>query len=174
MGDFLKRLFGARTETVIGVTPEELKQDLNELKKIIRKQTVTMEMHKEEILTHVDIKSLKDLSHDALQDIADSFFHLEAVIKDTYAISDRQEQSFAISWSKIEHLLKLCGIESVRAAGVPFDARRHEAVSTQNGATPPLQVTRILQPGYLFQGKVVRPAKVALGSAAEPMPNENR
>ena len=163
MGDFLKRLFGAKTETV-GVTPEELKQELTDLKKIIRKQTVVMEMHKEEILDHVDTKCLKDLSQEALQDIADSFFHLEAVIKDAYALSDGQEQSFAISWAKVEQLLKLCGIEPVRAAGVPFDARRHEAVTTQSGAVAPLQVLRILQPGYLYQGKVVRPAKVVLGS----------
>lgn len=169
VGDFLKRLFGARTGTVAGVTPEELKQELTELKKILRKQTMVMEMHKEEILVHVDTKSLKDFSHEALQDIADSFFHLEAVIKDTYELSDHQEQSFAISWSKIEHLLKLCGVEPLRAAGVPFDARLHEAVvAAQDGAAPPLQVVRVLQPGYLHLGKVIRPAKVALGRTTAP------
>jgi molecular chaperone GrpE len=164
VANFLKRLFGEQPEPVVGVTPEELKQEMSDLKKILRKQMVAMEMHKEEILDHVDTKSLKDFSHEALQDIADSFFHLEAAIRDAYQLSENQEQSFAISWTKIEQMLKLCGIEPVRGTGVPFDSRIHEAVSTRNGSVSPLQVERILQPGYLFKGKVVRPAKVALGA----------
>ncbi len=164
MANFLKRLFGEQAEPVVGVTPEELKQEITDLKKILRKQTVAMEMHKEEILDHVDTKCLKDFSNEALQDIADSFFHLEAAIRDAYQLSANQEQSFVISWTKIEHLLKLSGIETVRAAHVPFDSRLHEAVSTRNGADLPLQVVRVLRPGYLFKGKVVRPATVELGA----------
>lgn len=162
MGYFLKRLFGPRHETV-GVTPEELRQELLELKKILRKQTVVMEMHKEEILEHVDGKSLKDISHEASRNIVDSFFHLEAVIKEAYPLSEHQEHSFAIFWEKLENLLNFLGIEVVRTAGIPFDARLHEAVSTEEGAVPPLHVVRILQPGYLYRGKVVRSAKAALG-----------
>lgn len=164
MGNFLSRLFGSQAEPTVGVTPEELKQEIADLKKILRKQTVTMEMYKEEILDHVDTKSLKDFSSEALQDIADSFFHLEAAIRDVCQLSVHQEQSFAISWTKIEHLLKLCGIETVRKAGVPFDSRLHEAVSTRKGTDVPAHVVRILQPGYLFKGKVMRPAKVELGA----------
>lgn len=163
MANFLKRLFGRQTEPLIGVTPEELKQEIADLKKIVRKQTVTMEMHKEEILDHVDTKNFKDFSHEVLRDVADSFFYLESAIRDAGPLSEQQEQSFAISWTKIEHLLKMCGIETVRAVGVPFDSRLHEAVSIRSGTDVPLHVIRILQPGYLFKGKVARSAKVELG-----------
>ncbi len=164
MATFLKRLFGEQVEPVVGVTSEELKQEITDLKKILRKQTVAMEMHKDEILDHVDTKSIKDFSHGALQDIADSFFYLEAAIRDAYQLSANQEQSFVISWAKIEHLLKLSGIEIIRTAPIPFDSRLHETVSTGNGVDLPLRVVRVLRPGYLFKEKVVRPATVELGA----------
>ena len=163
MGNFLKRLFGAGPEPVAGVTPEELKQELTDLKKIMRKQTMAMEMHKEEILDRMSTLAPKDLSLEALQEMADSFFHLEAAIRESCQLSEGLRHSFAISWKKIEQLLKGCDMEQVREAGVPFDPRLHEAVSTINGGDGTLQVLRILQPGYLSRGKVVRPAKVALG-----------
>lgn len=146
-----------------GITSEELKNEFADLKKIVRKQTVAMEMYKDEIITHVDNKSLKDVSLDMMKEIADSLFYLETVIKDSFNISGNHAESFDIAWAKIEAMLELCDLELIRMNGCPFDARLHEAVEAAQRVSGLLQVIKVVQPGYLFKGKVIRPAKVVVG-----------
>jgi molecular chaperone GrpE len=46
--------------------------------------------------------------------------------------------------------------------GAPFDPRFHEAVEIQEGNVLETTVTAVSQPGYLYEGQVLRPARVVV------------
>jgi molecular chaperone GrpE len=46
--------------------------------------------------------------------------------------------------------------------GAPFDPRFHEAVETYEGNVPEMTVAAVRQPGYMFEGQVLRPAHVVV------------
>jgi molecular chaperone GrpE len=46
--------------------------------------------------------------------------------------------------------------------GAPFDPRSHEAVETHEGDVPEMTVAAVSQPGYLFEGQLLRPARVVV------------
>jgi molecular chaperone GrpE len=46
--------------------------------------------------------------------------------------------------------------------GTPFDPRFHEAIETHTGDVPEVIVAAVSQPGYLFAGQVLRPARVVV------------
>ncbi|HHY49881.1 MAG TPA: nucleotide exchange factor GrpE [Alphaproteobacteria bacterium] len=48
------------------------------------------------------------------------------------------------------------------APGAPFDPRFHEAVETRTGDVAELTVAEVMQPGYMFEDQVLRPARVVV------------
>jgi molecular chaperone GrpE len=56
------------------------------------------------------------------------------------------------------------GLELVDPAGHPFDPAFHEAVSTEPAATEAEDhvVARVFQPGFVFRGQLLRPARVVV------------
>lgn len=48
------------------------------------------------------------------------------------------------------------------APGAPFDPRAHEAVETRTGDVSEMTVAEVRQPGYMFEGQVLRPARVVV------------
>ena len=66
-------------------------------------------------------------------------------------------------------VLKANGVEAINpAAGDAYDADRHEALMQEptEGADETPHVTRVLQKGYTFDGRVLRPAQVAVSRPA--------
>ena len=65
-----------------------------------------------------------------------------------------------------EQLLDVLRREGVTAIdlapGVPFDPETQEAVETREGRVPEPRVAAVRQPGYTFEGRVLRPARVAV------------
>ncbi|MDQ7800278.1 MAG: nucleotide exchange factor GrpE [Armatimonadota bacterium] len=64
--------------------------------------------------------------------------------------------------SLLEHLRSL-GVERMEAVGEPFDPGRHEAVevaSAEEAGVEPGTVLGVIQPGYVLDGRVLRPARV--------------
>ena len=51
--------------------------------------------------------------------------------------------------------------------GVPFDPEWQEAVEIRDGPVPVSTVAAVRQPGYTFDGRVLRPARVAVVRPAE-------
>lgn len=163
---FLSSFF-CKKNNIPGVTYEDLKNEMGELKKVIRKQSLVAEMHKNEIVDHLDRATMKDISHDMLRDMADSLFYLESLISESFTLSESQQESFDISWSKIEDVLKICNLRLIRESGIPFNPRFHEAVGVPPEFTGQPYVNKVVQPGYLHMDKVIRPAKVVLCQADE-------
>lgn len=48
------------------------------------------------------------------------------------------------------------------APGAPFDPEAQEAVETREGPVPEPTVAAVRQPGYTFEGRVLRPTRVAV------------
>lgn len=65
---------------------------------------------------------------------------------------------------KIMKTLSGHGLEIVDPAGRPFDPAFHEAVATETAASKDEDhmVARVYQPGYLFRGQLLRPARVVV------------
>jgi molecular chaperone GrpE len=65
------------------------------------------------------------------------------------------------------------GLTPIDAVGKPFDPNRHDAVATDACSTEPANtIVEELQRGYLFQGRVLRPAMVSV-STGEASPGED-
>ncbi len=63
----------------------------------------------------------------------------------------------------LKSILQTLGLATVPAHGQPFDPHVHEAVMVEEA--PAVQsecVTNVLQTGYLFKGRLLRPAKVTV------------
>jgi len=63
---------------------------------------------------------------------------------------------------KLRSTLEAQGLAEIKALGEPFDPTIHEAVMQESGDEG--IVTREFDKGYTFQGRVIRPSKVAVGS----------
>lgn len=61
------------------------------------------------------------------------------------------------------------GLEKIEALRQPYDYERHEAVLSQPVPDPALDhaVLSVMQEGYLFKGRVLRPSKVIVGDYGE-------
>jgi len=63
---------------------------------------------------------------------------------------------------KLRKELTQAGLERIAAEGAPFDPALHEAVATVPTDDPARDqhVAAVFQPGYLFKGTLIRPARV--------------
>ena len=64
------------------------------------------------------------------------------------------------------------GITELDPTGQPFDPQLHEAMTTRPSAElPPNTVLLVAQKGYLLNGRLLRPARVIVSTAPEPVPD---
>jgi molecular chaperone GrpE len=96
---------------------------------------------------------------DALDDLA-RFAHVDPATTDAKTIAD----GVAMVEKKLMKTLGGHGLEVVDPAGQPFDPALHEAVMTEPAQTPDEDhlVARVFQQGYLFNGQLLRPARVVV------------
>jgi len=96
---------------------------------------------------------------DALDDLA-RFAHVDPSATDAATIV----QGVDMVEKKMLRELGSLGLEVINPVDQPFDPAVHEAVATE--PTPAREddhmVARVYQPGYLFQGQLLRPARVVV------------
>jgi molecular chaperone GrpE len=65
---------------------------------------------------------------------------------------------------KLKNILEAAGLERIVPEGVPFDPATMEALTTMptENAEEDEQVGSVFQPGYMFQGTLLRPARVVV------------
>ncbi len=75
---------------------------------------------------------------------------------------------------QLEEVLKKQGLEEVEADGRPFDPHLHEAVQVEEtDSSPENTVLEVIRKGYLFRGRLLRPAEVRVSRApAEGSPGD--
>ena len=88
------------------------------------------------------------------------FAHLDPSTVDSGTVV----QGVAMVERKVMKTLSGHGLELVDPAGRPFDPAFHEAVGTEPAASEDEDhlVARVYQPGYVFRGQLLRPARVVV------------
>ena len=88
------------------------------------------------------------------------FAHLDPATVDSATVV----QGVAMVERKIMKTLSGHGLEVIDPMGRPFDPAFHEAVATEPATSEDEDhlVARVYQPGYLFRGQLVRPARVVV------------
>jgi molecular chaperone GrpE len=88
------------------------------------------------------------------------FAHLDPATVDSNTVV----QGVAMVERKVMKALSGHGLELVDPMGRPFDPAFHEAVGTEPAASSDEDhlVARVYQPGYVFRGQLLRPARVVV------------
>jgi molecular chaperone GrpE len=75
---------------------------------------------------------------------------------------------------KVLRELAGAGLEAVSSTDVPFDPAVHEAIATVAAASAEQDhtVAAVFQPGYRFNGTLLRPARVQVRIFSEPAPSD--
>ncbi|MEO8336985.1 MAG: nucleotide exchange factor GrpE [bacterium] len=96
---------------------------------------------------------------DPLDDIG-RFAHVDPATTDTQTLVD----GVAMVEKKLAKTLAGHGLEIINPDGHPFDPALHEAVMSEPAATPEEDhlVSRTFQVGYLFNGQLLRAARVVV------------
>jgi molecular chaperone GrpE len=96
---------------------------------------------------------------DPLDDIS-RFAHVDPQTTDAKTMVD----AVSMVEKKLMKTLAGHGLEVVDPVGRPFDPAMHEAVMTEPAAVPEEDhlVARVFQPGYVFNGQLLRPARVVV------------
>jgi molecular chaperone GrpE len=96
---------------------------------------------------------------EVLDDIA-RFAHLDPATVDSGTVVE----GVAMVERKVMKSLGGHGLEVVDPTGRPFDPAFHEAVGTEPATSPEEDhlVARVYQPGYVFRGQLIRPARVVV------------
>ena len=70
-------------------------------------------------------------------------------------------QGVEMIYKQLEEVLRQQGLEEIKALGEPFDPHLHEAVQTEEtDRYPEDAILEVILKGYLFRGKLLRPAVV--------------
>lgn len=73
--------------------------------------------------------------------------------------------------AKLVQALELAEVRTIATEGV-FDPALHEAAESRaESARPPGTILATLRPGYTWQGRILRPARVAVAGAAQGTPD---
>lgn len=88
------------------------------------------------------------------------FAHVDPATTDAQTVVD----GVSMVEKKVLKTLAGHGLEVLDPAGRPFDPALHEAVMTEPAASPEEDhtVARVFQQGYLFNGQLLRPARVVV------------
>ena len=73
---------------------------------------------------------------------------------------DRFLHGVELVYAKLTDALKAEGLEPIEALGKPFDPELHEALMQSGDGDGDPIVVDVLRPGYVFRGRVIRPAGV--------------
>jgi molecular chaperone GrpE len=74
---------------------------------------------------------------------------------------ENYRKGFELIYRQLENILSKKGLEQIDAEGKPFDPHLHHAVERiESSDYPDGTVVGVMQSGYIFHGKVLRPAMV--------------
>lgn len=166
MWQFLRR--ERRSEAEAAEPVDRTLQELEALKKMLRKQSAFLEEMRQEWSDHT-VKEIR-ANLEPLTGFADAFFYLHQSLREGECLSPQRSEVLEMVWGRLDELLASAEVKMVREASIPFDARLHEALEKVSRGDGRVEVLRIVQPGYLYRDRVVKTAKVIVGSAQSSQP----
>ena len=94
-----------------------------------------------------------------------------ALAANTDSAPGNYRKGFELIYRQLENILAKRGLERIDAEGKNFDPHLHHAVErTETTEYADGTVVGVLQAGYIFHGKVLRPAMVRVASNSEQLP----
>jgi len=98
--------------------------------------------------------------------VLDDFDRALSAFQATTAADQALKEGMELIHSKFLSILQQQGLQLMRATGETFDTDFHEAVTNMPAPRPEDQgkIVDVIQKGYLLNGKVIRYAKVVVGS----------
>jgi molecular chaperone GrpE len=103
--------------------------------------------------------------------VVDGFEHALAAHRE--AEYENYRKGFELIYKQLRDNLARLGVERIEPTGKPFDPHLHQAmdraVTTEH---PDGTILEVFQPGYVYHGRVLRPAMVRV--AVHPNPASNR
>ncbi|MDQ7989744.1 MAG: nucleotide exchange factor GrpE [Candidatus Dactylopiibacterium sp.] len=107
-------------------------------------------------------------------------FAIEKFANELLSVKDSLEQTLAVENASVESIregadltlknlakaFEKSGVEEVNPVGEKFDPHKHQAISAVPSDQPANTVVQVFQKGYLLEGRVLRPALVAVSQSA--------
>ena len=170
-----KRREAADTEDLAAETARaeadvaKLTADLEDLKQTLLRRQADFENYRKRIEKERLEENKRATARvvEALIPIVDSFEHALAAHRE--AEYENYRKGFELIYKQMLDNLAKLGVERIEPTGQAFDPHRHQAVDRAESAdVPDGTVLKVFQPGYVFHGRILRPAmvRVAVHGAA--------
>ena len=147
----------------------KLAGDLQDLRQTLQRRQADFENYRKRIEKERadDWKRANARVIEALIPVVDGFEHALAAHRE--AEYENYRKGFELIYKQLVDNLTKLGVERVDPLGLPFDPHLHQAVDrTETADKEDGAILEVFQPGYVFHGRVLRPAmvRVAVHSAA--------
>ncbi len=143
---------------------EEAKKKISELQEAFLRNQADLQNYKRRKEEEIS-KMLKYSEEDIVKDFLPIIDNFERAIKmDDNDLSDEVSkflEGFKIIYTNTLGLLEKYEVKEIKADGVEFDPTYHHAVLTEHDESKPEGVVlEVLQKGYMYKDKVIRPSMV--------------
>ena len=147
----------------------KLVADLHELQQTLLRRQADFDNYRKRIEREraEDSKRYTARVVEALIPIVDGFEHALAAHRE--AEYENYRKGFELIYRQLRDNLAKLGVERIEPLGQPFDPHSHQAMDrTETNAAEDGTILQVYQPGYVFHGRVLRPAMVRVAVHATP------
>ncbi len=120
-------------------------------------------------LTEENVKDRKYAAQSIVSDLINPIDMLVKIVNMEAPNAEIQNYliGFQMITNQIVDILKTAGLTDIKALGEDFNPNIHHAVSTEEVIENPNKVLEVLQTGYMFKDRVLRPALVKVSVLKE-------
>jgi molecular chaperone GrpE len=147
----------------------KLATDLQDLRQTLLRRQADFDNYRKRIEREraEDSKRYTARMVEALIPIVDGFEHALAAHRE--AAYENYRKGFELIYKQLLDNLTKLGVERVEPVGQQFDPHLHQAVErTETDEAEDGTILQVYQPGYVFHGRVLRPAMVRVAVHATP------
>jgi molecular chaperone GrpE len=147
----------------------KLAADLQELRQTLLRRQADFDNYRKRIEREraEDSKRYTARVVEALIPIVDGFEHALAAHRE--AEYENYRKGFELIYKQLLDNLAKLGVERTEPLGQPFDPHSHQAMDrTETNSAEDGTILQVYQPGYVFHGRVLRPALVRVAVHATP------
>jgi len=140
---------------------EKLAADLEDLRQTLLRRQADFDNYRKRIEKErtEDAKRTTARVIEGLIPVIDGFEHALAAHRE--AEYENYRKGFELIYKQLLDHVKRLGVERTEPVGKPFDPHLHQAMDrTETTEHPDGTILQVFQPGYVFHGRVLRPAMV--------------
>lgn len=163
----------AADDSVASAETAKLTADLEELRQTLLRRQADFENYKKRLEKErfEDNKRATARVVENLIPVIDGFEHALAAHRE--AEYENYRKGFELIYRQLLDNLAKLGVERIEPVGKPFDPHLHQALDRAETADhADGTILQVFQPGYLFHGRVLRPAMVRVAVHPSPASKE--